>query len=216
MYAKNKKYEVYLNTTQDTMNEIKKISEQNAEELAQNFDIASIDFVDNHKLTKKLKDLIIETYKKEESKLTNESLITVYNYQDHDYQKINIPRFINPKLDEYILKDNTSKLKKIINKSKTMSYSIYDAKDFTNLDYYVFQYVINTHEREFLNYLEENNTKYTEDYMQIYIYGSYSMVLEIGDAKKFKETFDKYKIDLKDDLTYQNLVKSFEENNYDN
>ena len=95
---------------------------------------------------------------------------------------------------------------------KNSDYISFETNDLSSEDIYVFQYVLNKNLSNFTKYLENNNNRYTSDFMTIIIYNqSNSMILDIGDAQNFKKEFNKYKNNLKNDFEYNQMLKSITE-----
>ena len=96
-----------------------------------------------------------------------------------------------------------------------LSYNLnaYDSDVFSDEDYYVFDYVIRSNMTKFINYLKnDNKIDANKDLTYIRVYDmNKAYTITISDVQLFKEEFDSYKENLKDNKEYQRLVNNFRE-----
>ena len=84
---------------------------------------------------------------------------------------------------------------------------------FTDEDYYVFNYVIRSNTEEFIDYLKnDNKIDINKDIAYIRVYDLMKeYTITISDIAAFKEEFDSYKENLKDNQEYESLLNEFKE-----
>ena len=209
MYANNKRYNTYLRISDDTYELLKEEENRQIEAYNKEFDIENFDYVSDLKLDKKLKNLIIETYNsKDFENQEKDALIKVYDYKNHDYQVLKIAKGINKELDNVLHLKSKQAVNNLKDTKQNIYFSIYD--NFSALDKYVLDYVLISNLDSFIDYLENDNNKLTEDQLIIYVYGGgYNFSILIGDRTSFIKEFNEYKLKLENDSNYQNLVEEY-------
>ncbi len=210
IYANTKRYQAYTNISTANRDLLDEISESQLQKEQAEFDIKHFDYAEDLKVDHKLRKLIEDAYNDANFKnSSNETLIKVYDYKNHRYQELSIPKKINSELDNYVLQLRTKNALKYLKERNDLYLGV--STNFTELDKYVFDYVINSNIDSFIDYLENKNTKLTSNELIIYSYGSPSFNIPIGDATSFIKEFNKYKEKLQNDADYQELVNHYYE-----
>ena len=171
------------------------------------------------KLTKKLKNILQDTLNQPNLRLAKSSdeILTIYKYQDHEYKSFAVPYNLNQKLDKYVLTEKNKEFINILENSTYINFYTYDPNNiFSDLDLYVFNYVLTNCKNELINYLTTENTIFTNNTLEIG-FNNYkeSTYYPIGDTKKFKEEYVKWQNKLSDKEEYQDLIKRFKEATYE-
>ena len=143
----------------------------------------------------------------------SEELINLYSYQHHQYESVVIPLKLNEELYQEILKyQNELFINHEKEKNREVYYNLhaYKTELFTEEDYYVFDYVINSNEEAFINYLKnDNEISIDSDIIYIKAYDFKDYTITIGNITSFKQEFDRYKENLKDSEEYQSLLNEY-------
>ena len=168
---------------------------------------------DDLKLTNKLKNILQDTLKQpnlHEAK-NNDHLLTIYKYQNHAYQNITIPYNLNQKLDKYVLEKRNNQFINIMENNDEVHFYVYNRTDlFSELDLYLFDYVLNNSKNELISYLGHENDYYKEDAFKIGVNNlKKSYYFAIGDTIKFKEEYVKWQNKLSTKEEYQDLINRF-------
>ncbi len=214
MRANGKNYIVYLGVNSDMQNLIDTFTDMEMQNKYKNFDIDNIVYARDIELTKTLKKLVKEAYQKMD--LTNideekmDEVIQVAVYKDHEYQYIKIPKLINKDLDKYVLDYQNTKALEMIEENDSIYYDIYmNDIEFSDLDSYVFSYVVEENVEALKDYLENDNTEFTNTTAMLSLTGKKFMHIKIGDAKKFMTEFKKWQEKVKNEEEYQDLVNQY-------
>ncbi len=206
MYANNKRYEAYLKTSFENIELLDALSEEELAKKMQQFDIKHFDYVEDIKLDKKLKKLIQETFNNGELKYSEDDvLLKAYDYKNHEYQELYIPSNLNKELDNYVLRLRSLEAIKQIKNAKEVHFYVYDEN--LETENYVFDYVINKNIISFMDYLQNENNKVTDDTLKIWAYARNEINIPIGNKNDFMEEYKKYRSKLENDEEFQNLIK---------
>ncbi len=149
--------------------------------------------------------------------IEDKELLYIYCYQNHDYESIFIPVKLSEQLYQKILTYQNELFINYKEENSDKSYSYYELYAyendlFTELDYYLFNYVINSNEQAFLKYLKnENETNINKENGYIRIYDLKDYTVTISDINHFYEEFNLYKEKLSSNQEYQDLIKEYQE-----
>ena len=169
-------------------------------------------------VTKELKKLIKDNIDKIDefnmNSLSNTDTLYLYSYHNHHYESIMIPVKLSKELFNKVI---TYQNELFVNyQEKTNfepSYDLfaYESDAFTEEDYYVFNYVIRSNMDKFIYYLKnDNKIDVNKDMAYIRVYAmNKTYNITISDTAAFKEEFDNYKENLKDNQEYQSLLNEF-------
>ena len=218
---KNGQYSVIVDVNQNQDTVLRDMLAQFNAEKIKNFNINQINYIEYNgtsiPVTKKLKELIKNNIDKIDefdlSSLDDEELINLYSYQHHQYESVVIPLKLNEELYQEILKyQNELFINHEKEKNREVYYNLhaYKTELFTEEDYYVFDYVINSNEEAFINYLKnDNEISIDSDIIYIKAYDFKDYTITIGNITSFKQEFDRYKENLKDSEEYQSLLNEY-------
>lgn len=210
----NKYYRLNINFTEDLEQAIHEYLYRRNVRLATTFKYDSINYAsDKIEVSKEFKNLVKDAmhYIKLDDLRNASKTISIYNYQNHGYQKLIVPYTLNAELDKYILTTLTNRFINNLNENKDNNIHI-DCTLFNDEDLHVFDYVIKNNLTSFINYLKTNNIK-TVDNTRCIIYSySENLNLEIGDANSFYEEFKRYRKNIENNEGYQLILKSYQTN----
>ena len=119
---------------------------------------------------------------------------------------------------EVLTHQNEEFIKYVEENSKHPYYTlnIYNSNYFTEEDAYLFDYVINSNQSEFIRYLKyDNNIDISKESIVITIYDINTYSLTISDASKFKEEFASYKKKIENEEEYKRLLDEYTKMNYE-
>lgn len=171
-------------------------------------------------ITKELKDIIKDNIHKIDEfdidSLSETDTLYLYSYHNHHYESVMIPIKLDSELFNKIITYQNELFIKFREKiDYELSYNLngYDSDVFSDEDYYVFDYVIRSNMTKFINYLKnDNKIDANKDLTYIRVYDmNKAYTITISDVQLFKEEFDSYKENLKDNKEYQRLVNNFRE-----
>ena len=174
-------------------------------------------------VTSKIKKLISDNIDKRKdfdmTSLNETEVLTLYSYQNHEYQSIIIPIKISNELYKEVLTHQNEEFIKYVeenNKHPYYTLNIYNSNYFTEEDAYLFDYVINSNQSEFIRYLKyDNNIDISKESIVITIYDLSTYSLTISDASKFKEEFASYKKKIENEEEYKRLLDEYTKMNYE-
>ena len=222
--SNKKRYSFNFNMTPELETEVASRINHIRKEDLKNFNYDSIDYIAYENtmipITKEIKTLIkdsIENY--DESKNYTEVLI-VYDYKNHDYEYIGIPITLNEDLYKKVITYQNDLFLKKLEKARERNTEIYfslnteDNNIFTELDRYVFNYVINSNIDLFIKYFKtDNDISLKTNSILIDFYKNEQVNGTIGDITSFKEEFDSYKERLANNSEYLRLLEEFQNMN---
>ena len=171
-------------------------------------------------ITKELKNIIKDNIHKIDEfdidSLSETDTLYLYSYHNHHYESVMIPIKLDSELFNKIITYQNELFIKFREKiDYELSYNLngYDSDVFSDEDYYVFDYVIRSNMTKFINYLKnDNKIDANKDLTYIRVYDmNKAYTITISDVQLFKEEFDSYKENLKDNKEYQRLVNNFRE-----
>ena len=169
-------------------------------------------------VTKELKNLIKDNIDKIDdfnmNSLSNTDTLYLYSYHNHHYESIMIPVKLDAELfNKVITYQNELFIKYQERTNYEPSYDLFAYKSdaFTEEDYYVFNYVIRSNMDKFIYYLKnDNKIDVNKDIAYIRVYAmNKTYNITISDTEAFKEEFDNYKENLKDNQEYKSLLNEF-------
>ena len=171
-------------------------------------------------ITKELKNIIKDNIHKIDEfdidSLSETDTLYLYNYHNHHYESVMIPIKLDSELFNKIITYQNElfiKFREKIDYELSYNLNAYDSDVFSDEDYYVFDYVIRSNMTKFINYLKnDNKIDANKDLTYIRVYDmNKAYTITISDVQLFKEEFDSYKENLKDNKEYQRLVNNFRE-----
>ena len=188
------------------------------------FNFNRIDYIEYNNttipVTKEIKDLIKNNIDKIDefniNSLSNTDTLFLYSYHNHRYESIMIPVKLSEELFNKIITYQNELFIKYQEKTSYETYYdlyAYESDLFTDEDYYVFNYVIRSNTEEFIDYLKnDNKIDINKDIAYIRVYDLMKeYTITISDIAAFKEEFDSYKENLKDNQEYESLLNEFKE-----
>ena len=171
-------------------------------------------------ITKELKNIIKDNIHKIDEfdidSLSETDTLYLYSYHNHHYESVMIPIKLDSELFNKIITYQNElfiKFREKIDYELSYNLNAYDSDVFSDEDYYVFDYVIRSNMTKFINYLKnDNKIDANKDLTYIRVYDmNKAYTITISDVQLFKEEFDSYKENLKDNKEYQRLVNNFRE-----
>ena len=171
-------------------------------------------------ITKELKNIIKDNIHKIDEfdidSLSETDTLYLYSYHNHHYESVMIPIKLDSELFNKIITYQNElfiKFREKIDYELSYNLNTYDSDVFSDEDYYVFDYVIRSNMTKFINYLKnDNKIDANKDLTYIRVYDmNKAYTITISDVQLFKEEFDSYKENLKDNKEYQRLVNNFRE-----
>ena len=171
-------------------------------------------------ITKELKNIIKDNIHKIDEfdidSLSETDTLYLYSYYNHHYESVMIPIKLDSELFNKIITYQNElfiKFREKIDYELSYNLNAYDSDVFSDEDYYVFDYVIRSNMTKFINYLKnDNKIDANKDLTYIRVYDmNKAYTITISDVQLFKEEFDSYKENLKDNKEYQRLVNNFRE-----
>lgn len=145
--------------------------------------------------------------------LSSDEKLSIYRYQNHNYESIFIPVKLTEELYQEILTYQNELFIKHKEKTEYDSYynlSSYDSQAFTDEDFYVFDYVIKSNEEAFLDYLKnDNEIDINKQSMYIRVFDLKDYTITIGDEEAFKIEFDSYKEKISNNPEYIRLIEEY-------
>ena len=171
-------------------------------------------------ITKELKNIIKDNIHKIDEfdidSLSETDTLYLYSYHNHHYESVMIPIKLDSELFNKIITYQNElfiKFREKIDYELSYNLNTYDSDVFSDEDYYVFDYVIRSNMTKFINYLKnDNKIDANKDLTYIRVYDmNNAYTITISDVQLFKEEFDSYKENLKDNKEYQRLVNNFRE-----
>ena len=171
-------------------------------------------------ITKELKNIIKDNINKIDEfdidSLSETDTLYLYSYHNHHYESVMIPIKLDSELFNKIITYQNElfiKFREKIDYELSYNLNAYDSDVFSDEDYYVFDYVIRSNMTKFINYLKnDNKIDANKDLTYIRVYDmNKAYTITISDVQLFKEEFDSYKENLKDNKEYQRLVNNFRE-----
>ena len=171
-------------------------------------------------ITKELKNIIKDNIHKIDEfdidSLSETDTLYLYSYHNHHYESVMIPIKLDSELFNKIITYQNElfiKFREKIDYELNYNLNAYDSDVFSDEDYYVFDYVIRSNMTKFINYLKnDNKIDANKDLTYIRVYDmNKAYTITISDVQLFKEEFDSYKENLKDNKEYQRLVNNFRE-----
>ena len=171
-------------------------------------------------VTKELKNIINDNINKIDEfdidSLSNTDTLFLYSYHNHHYESIMIPIKLSEELFNKIITYQNELFIKYPEKTNYETYYdlfAYESDLFTDEDYYVFNYVIRSNIDKFINYLRnDNKIDVNKDLAYIRAYDLMKeYTITISDITAFKEEFDSYKENLKDNQEFESLLNEFRE-----
>lgn len=220
--ADNQEYIVNANINSDLYKYlIIKLSDWNKEK-SLNLNSNKIDYIIyndtmipvTNKIKKAIANNINNINKFDYSTLDERDKVYIYSYQHHKYEKLIIPIKLCNELYEAIINYQNNEFIKYITKISYEPYYqlyAYTTNKFSDEDYYMFNYVINSNKTAFLNFLKNSKVDINKESISVEVYYNKSYKFTINDIEAFKEEFEKYKENIKDNPEYQNLLKSYQE-----
>lgn len=188
------------------------------------FNFNRIDYIEYNNttipVTKEIKDLIKNNIDKIDefniNSLSNTDTLFLYSYHNHRYESIMIPVKLSKELFNKIITYQNELFIKYQEKTSYETYYdlyAYESDLFTDEDYYVFNYVIRSNIDKFIYYLQnDNKIDVNKDMAYIRVYDMMKeYTITISDVAAFKEEFDSYKENLKDNQEYESLLNEFRE-----
>lgn len=188
------------------------------------FNFNRIDYIEYNNttipVTKEIKDLIKNNIDKIDefniNSLSNTDTLFLYSYHNHRYESIMIPVKLSEELFNKIITYQNELFIKYQEKTSYETYYdlyAYESDLFTDEDYYVFNYVIRSNIDKFIYYLQnDNKIDVNKDMAYIRVYDMMKeYTITISDVAAFKEEFDSYKENLKDNQEYESLLNEFRE-----
>ena len=169
-------------------------------------------------ITKELKNIIKDNIHKIDEfdidSLSETDTLYLYSYHNHHYESVMIPIKLDSELFNKIITYQNElfiKFREKIDYELSYNLNAYDSDVFSDEDYYVFDYVIRSNMTKFINYLKnDNKIDANKDLTYIRVYDmNKAYTITISDVQLFKEEFDSYKENLKDNKEYQRLVNNF-------
>ena len=221
--VKNKEYIINANLNENIyklLNDQLNIWNQNK---SKQFNFNRINYIEYNDMTipvtKKLKQImktnINNINKFNIMELSEDEIIYVYTYHNHQYEKLIIPIELCSELYENVIEYQNNEFIKYIEKISYEPYyqlQSYDSNIFSEEDYYVFNYVINSNKKSFIEYLKNDNESNLNKYKaNIEVYYNKSYKVTINDLEAFKKEFENYQEKVKNNPEYQNLLKSYQE-----
>lgn len=193
-------------------------------EKIENFNFNRINYIEYNNttipITKEITNLIKDNINKIDEfnidNLSNTDTLFLYSYHNHHYESIMIPVKLSEELFNKIITYQNELFIKYQEKTNYESYYdlyAYESDLFTDEDYYVFNYVIRSNIDKFIYYLQnDNKIDVNKDMAYIRVYDMMKeYTITISDITAFKEEFDSYKENLKDNQEYESLLNEFRE-----
>ena len=193
-------------------------------EKIENFNFNRINYIEYNNttipITKEITNLIKDNIDKIDEfnidSLSNTDTLFLYSYHNHHYESIMIPVKLSEELFNKIITYQNELFIKYQEKTNYESYYdlyAYESDLFTDEDYYVFNYVIRSNIDKFIYYLQnDNKIDVNKDMAYIRVYDLMKeYTITISDITAFKEEFDSYKENLKDNQEYESLLNEFRE-----
>lgn len=211
----NQNYVIYLKLSQETNLMITDLFQEYYQNYITKFPYDKVTYVERNgksiPLNKEIKNLIKNASKEITSDNSFDS-IQLYVYQNHEYQSINLS-LTDQKLYEYILNQEYIDFKEaILNSENTNNYFYLEntTEYFTSIDGYVFSYLLNSNLSSFKNYLNNYNLPAINDEkVKVFYHNGKEKYEIIVNAKEFYQEYTSYQEKLKDDETYQTLIKEY-------
>ena len=212
----------YLTSLEIPESLVLQLEQKAKEEARRNINYNHIDYIEycgiSIPITKKIREEIKDNKNKIDDfdleNLTSNEIVYLYSYKHHKYEKAGIPVKLTEELYKEIINyQNNEFINYITTTSHNLYFSPSNEKEgiFTDLDMYVFDYVINSNLNSFFHYLQtENEIDLTKENMNIKAYYNRSYNVTINDIEKFKKEFTTYKENVEENEEYQDLLKLYQ------
>lgn len=220
MISGNKSYSFMIVVTSELESMLDQLVIEDNKKKLEEFNYNSIDYIDyqNTKIpvTNEIKSLLKDNLDSIVDNFNeNSSLMTIYNYNNHQYQKLSIPVRSNAELYNIVISYQNEEFMKKLEKYKgslDLNLNVENYEIFTEEDVYVFSYVINSNKEAFIKYMNtENDIDMNGDNASIGLYINNYIRGSISDLTEFKKEFDTYKENIKDNAEYQSLLNEYKE-----
>ncbi len=217
----NKLYKVDASINEELSLYLNNLLNNWQKENSYNFNYQKVDYIiynnSSIPITNKIKKLLNENKNNinefNYSNLEESEKIYIYSYQNHKYEELIIPIKLSQELYNEIIIYQNNQFINLLEKTTYKPYyqlQPYDNNIFTEEQYNIFNYVINSNKNAFIDYLKNNNqVTMTEESLNVVVYFNETYTVTISNPEKFKEEFLKYQEKVKDEKEYINLINSY-------